>query len=493
MVSAYEAADQNLQGSLTQLAQTATSNLNTEIQNRQNADTALDNKINQEIIDRQLGDAGLNNRLLPIEKRAQVLKFPIYENAAPVHADGQPGVQDPTVIARDGWYYTNAVLGQKINWYFYDGKSVPSNVTLGNVSAYAVVTLDSLASLPILAIYTKATGSGDIMPGFAHSKKVYSLSAAGLMTGVKYVIYTGENPSVFPELPHVQMSLSANSAGEQADNEVVLTAAFNSNSAAAVGNVKFMVEGLGVWAPTWKQEAVLRIKGATQSALNAEISARQAADSALDARIAAIEADSSTQTYIDEQVGLLDGRLDILEGASTVTGSVDQKVKSAIDSLVGGASSLYDTLKEVEDYITADGEAAAQMTSQLGNHETRLNTLEGNSSVVGSVDYKVASEAALREQAVSGLDARLDVLEGIEWTKEKFVVDAQMISNGYLDLAHAPKANTTRVAVGRLLIHEGSTEDYTLAGAKLTFVNSLAAGGAESLSVGDEIFVQYIH
>ena len=105
----------------------------------------------------------------------------------------------------------------------------------------------------------------------------------------------------------------------------------------------------------------------------------------------------------------------------------------------------------------------------------------------------MSSEAALREQAVSGLDALLDVLEGIEWTKEKFVVDAQMISNGYLDLANAPKANTTRVAVGRLLIHEGSTEDYTLAGAKLTFVNSLAAGGAESLSVGDEIFVQYIH
>lgn len=54
-----------------------------------------------------------------------------------------------------------------------------------------------------------------------------------------------------------------------------------------------------------------------------------------------------------------------VSGAMT-SGDVDTKISTAIDNLIDGAPETYDTLKEIADYIKADGEAAAAMTTEIG-------------------------------------------------------------------------------------------------------------------------------
>ena len=335
-------------------------------------------------------DSALNSRILPIEKRYQVNRFSVYENNAQVYADGQPGVEDPSGLIRDGWYYTNTSASQKINWYYFDGIN-NATVTLGNLSAYAVMTFDSLSSMPILGVYTKPTGSSDVIPNFAHSRVSYTVSSTGLVTGEKYLVYFGENPTVHPELPRVQLAKSAtSSAGSQSATEEVLTVSFGSNSGASVDSVKFMTESLGIWSLSYKHEVELRIRHASQLSLSNEITNRIANVNAEETRASAAEAaEAALRASEDTRV---------LSESKAYT-------NSEISSLINAAPEAYNTLKEIADYIESDQSASSQILSQLYDQDSRLDVIEGTGE--GSVkkaetdsntytDSEVSEEAAVR-------------------------------------------------------------------------------------------------
>lgn len=238
-------------------------------------DGVLQSSIDAETSARQDADAALEDRISPIEYRSQFNNIYAYEDNAAVYADGAAPIADPSLLRRDGWYFTNIVAGSKINWYFFDGNPLSATyqgqITLENFSAYAVVTLDSLASSPIIGIYTLPTGSGDVLPGFAHSRLAYSGYVAGSPEiGKKCLIYVGDDPLVHPELPRFKMALSVgSSSGDQDPSEIVLTASFGSNSSASVGSVQFLAESLGVHSPSVKQEMDLRIR--TVTSINGQV------------------------------------------------------------------------------------------------------------------------------------------------------------------------------------------------------------------------------
>ena len=209
-----------------------------------------------------------------IENRDEILPIYAYENNALVYADGQPGVEDPTTnilgqkFLRDGWYFQNSTAGQSINWYFFDGNPLSTtfqaSLQKGQLSAYAVMTFDSLGAKPVVGIYSIPTGTGDFLPGFAHSRWVYQLSTANLATitiGKKYLLYVGENPSAHPEIPHIPLDyVPFASGGDRLDTEVILTCSFNSETAEPANDVKWMVESLGIWSENYKHEMSLRIR-----------------------------------------------------------------------------------------------------------------------------------------------------------------------------------------------------------------------------------------
>jgi hypothetical protein len=382
--------------------------IDAEASARSAADEILLAGLDAETSARIAADSALDARVLPIEKRYQVNHFPVYENNAQVYADGQPGVEDPSGQLRDGWYYTNVSAGQKINWYYFDGVN-NATVTLGDISAYAVVTFDGLGSMPILGVYTKPTGSGDVIPGFAHSRIAYSGSSSGLVIGKKYLVYFGENPSVHPELPRVQLVKSTgSSAGDQNPAEEVLTVSFGSNSAASVGSVKFMTESLGIWSESYKHEIALRIRHASQLSLNNEITARIAAVSAEQSR--ALAAESALQSAI------------VAESSSR---------QAAIADLINSAPAVLDTLKELADALGGDENFATTIANRFSSIESSLSAAAQSGTEYTDEKYQDI----------------LDLISDTLLKKEEVVISAQNVADGYVTLAGTNVISKSMTAV----------------------------------------------
>ena len=192
------------------------------------------------------------------EQNMTFVQSHLYSNNASVYADGARGIPDPN--DRDGWYFINNTANKKINWYFYDGSV--NNTTLGNMSVYAIVTLDnpSAGNAPFFGIYTTRKNDGQDAASWYRSRLVYTISGQ-FAVGTKYLIYTGTDPQVHPELPRLQLSLTnvvGISVGPKAPSERILTVSIGSNSTSLINTAKFVIQELGVNATNFKNQIELR-------------------------------------------------------------------------------------------------------------------------------------------------------------------------------------------------------------------------------------------
>jgi hypothetical protein len=186
------------------------------------------------------------------------LEFTLLNTNTQVYANGASGSQNP-VSSRNGWYFINDTAGEKINWYFFDGTTY--SITAADISAFAVVELDSTTSRPWLSVLTKPTGTGDFFPGFFKSSQIYNWPL-GSTTGVKYLIYFGQDPNILPELPRVQLT-PGTTQGSFLSTEEVFTVVLHSDSGASVNDVQFVVEKLGINTPSVKGIITLEIEEPT--------------------------------------------------------------------------------------------------------------------------------------------------------------------------------------------------------------------------------------
>jgi peptidoglycan hydrolase CwlO-like protein len=234
--------------------------LESEMAQAQSDIISLDGRV--DILESEMDTAQAN--ITTLEELSEIIEASAYNSFSSIYADGQPGQLDPTSTTnpRHGWYFKNSEAGQKINWYFFDGLT-QANITLGNFSAYSVMTFDEVLS-PILVVFTVPTGSGDITPGFAHSRVVYNLfDGPAPSAGQKCIVYFGEEPVAHPELPRFKLlKNTVVSGGDQAPGEQVLTTSFGSDSGASVNSVQYMVESLGVESPAFRGEVELEIRPA---------------------------------------------------------------------------------------------------------------------------------------------------------------------------------------------------------------------------------------
>lgn len=237
--------------------------LGNEITARTNADSALDlrldilesDPVTKDYVDTQ--DAGLSARILDLENIANIQEVKFFISNSSVYTTGRRGSKDPSSAVRDGWYFKNTEPGYAINWLFFNNVTP---ILLDDFSAYAVMTFDNASEIPVLTVETSPTGSGDAGPGF-HSRIVFSAPAIPApTTGTKYVVFIGQEPSVNPSLPRIQLSLNPLlSLGDQLGTEVVVRCFFSSNILSAQNSVEWLVDRLGVNATGFKYEAVLRV------------------------------------------------------------------------------------------------------------------------------------------------------------------------------------------------------------------------------------------
>lgn len=221
-----------------------------------------------------------------------------------------------------------------------------------------------------------------------------------------------------------------------------------------------------------------------------------------------VSAEQSARELAD---GALDARLDVIEGADTVEGSVAKAVKDSkdytdtkVNDLVNGAPALLDTLKELSDALGSDADFATTMANQLSGLDGRLDTLEGADTVTGSVakalkdakDYAdgiVSSEQSARESADNALDGRLDVLEGadtVSGSVAKALKDAKSYADGIVSSEQSARESADNALDGRLDVIEGAdtvagSVSKALKDAKdYTDAQILSVNGSNSVSLG---------
>lgn len=258
-------------------------------------------------------------------------------------------------------------------------------------------------------------------------------------------------------------------------------------------------------------------KDFAQGLVDAEEASRIASDDALDARIDVLETDPVTKTYVDgadqdlqDQIdalelssgsGLadeiaariagdeaLDARLDVVEGADNVVGSIAKSLKdskdytdAAISNIVNGAPALLDTLSELAAALGGDENFSVTVANQIAGLDTRLDVIEGADTVSGSVlwakkqsfDYTdseiaseisartsaIAAEASLRASGDEALDMRLDVIEGDATTEGSILkakADAESFAQGLVDSEQSARESADSDLDARLDVIEGS-------------------------------------
>lgn len=279
-------------------------------------------------------------------------------------------------------------------------------------------------------------------------------------------------------------------------------------------------------------------KDYADSIVGTEEDARVAADDLLDGRLDVLEADPTTKTYVDgadaslqQQIDdlsalsgsglqdeidarmaaddLLDGRLDVIEGADTVVGSVAKSLKdakaytdNAVTALVNGAPALLNTLKELADALGSDENFAVTIGNQISGLDSRLDVIEGSDVTSGSVlwakkqaydytdaeiaqevidrDAAISVEAGLRSDADDALDARLDIIEGadtVAGSVAKALKDAKDYTDSEVSTEAGLRQDGDDALDARLDIVEGDA----------TTVGSIAKAQADAETYADGI------
>ena len=193
---------------------------------------------------------------------------------------------------------------------------------------------------------------------------------------------------------------------------------------------------------------------------------------------------------LQEQIDALLGRVDAVEISSAEGGSsfdleeqsariaADTSLENMITNLVGAAPALLDTLKELSDALGQDENFATTISNKFSVVEASL-TLATQDSVVYTNE---------KHQEI------VDLISETLLKQEVFVITEEDVSNGYVELAGTDIVSRSVSAfVDRLCIFEG--EDYSLSlvegSVRLAFLNSFAADGEEAIEEGDSLRVTY--
>lgn len=129
-------------------------------------------------------------------------------------------------------------------------------------------------------------------------------------------------------------------------------------------------------------------------------------ESDLDTALAAVLAAKAETTDLSDlaaRVTTNEGAIDTLNGSSTMVGSVAYQVAAAVAQIVADAPEAYDTLKEIADWISSHADSAAAMNSQISTNKSDIAAL---AALVGSLPAGAASTTIVDyiAEAVSAID-----------------------------------------------------------------------------------------
>jgi hypothetical protein len=156
---------------------------------------------------------------------------------------------------RNGWKFSNGngdTDGGNCYWYSNGaGQGNQTNLMYQDITSfYTVVSIDRVDSVndcPFIACYSPPTGTNDVIPTFAHSRWIFSISSGTqLFSSEKVLLYYGSVPNVHTNLRHLSLSLvNIGSNGERLPTEIIYLMTVNTASARPVGSVNYILHNAG--------------------------------------------------------------------------------------------------------------------------------------------------------------------------------------------------------------------------------------------------------
>ncbi len=171
----------------------------------------------------------------------------------------------------------------------------------------------------------------------------------------------------------------------------------------------------------------------------------------------AIEDAQYDDTDLEARVKANEDAIGVLNGNSSVDGSVDKKVADAINAFATAVSDddTVNTYKELIDYAAEHGSEFTELVGEVTNNKNAIATLNGDASTVGSVDKKIADAIAAEnlgqyatDDDLAGVAGRVTTAEG-EIDQLQKDVDAVEALVGDTDVA-----TQISTAIGNLKLDE---------------------------------------
>lgn len=138
---------------------------------------------------------------------------------------------------------------------------------------------------------------------------------------------------------------------------------------------------LGKWVNRSIDEIIAEImSGATTEAAGKAglVPAPQAGDQSKFLRGDGVWAEVPVVNLTEDQINAIPGLITTvgkIDGDENTEGSFRQVIKQQVTNLVGGASEAFDTLKEIQDWITTDGDATTKLITRVGNLEAMQSNM----------------------------------------------------------------------------------------------------------------------
>ena len=134
----------------------------------------------------------------------------------------------------------------------------------------------------------------------------------------------------------------------------------------------------------------------------------------------AIEDAQYDDTALEARVKANEDAIGVLNGNSSVEGSVDKKVADAINDFATKVSDddTVNTYKELIDYAAEHGSEFTELVGEVTNNKNAIATLNGDASTAGSVAKKIADAIAAENLDQYATDEELAALAGRVTTAE---------------------------------------------------------------------------
>jgi hypothetical protein len=391
---------------------------------------------------------GITNRLTPLPIYSAKYTLDAVSTLAP---DTTPTFKEPPsqFLLDEGWYFKNTSTNQPSQIYYYSWLNPAlqpparqKTYTLGEVSGgYCVVNMLSVnntAGLVMLGIYTQPTGSGDAIPGFAKSRKVYTIpTGSNLTQGQKVLLYWGIPPDtrIYGDIVRIQLNL-ATSIGPCNNSENLAYLTLNTDSGATAGNTEYIVSQCGfiiggmhlhnTKLTSELQEPTLTINNNVR-ALDVNLNNQISGYSTEEKQDDLIELIQNQSQYNRFQVEALvsDGKLDtIINNMSLTNFNINNLTKCDTDNVaIPAGVSINNLLLQVEDTTTHSKlDSISSNMSATAFNVNGLSTCNTNDVYISN--FPATQSVSLGSETVSVSDSMTHTeLGNIRTFLDKLVVD----------------------------------------------------------------------